>query len=57
MNIAYKAAQMEDKTAQKIWCKKFGYPEYYLKDYWGQGSHYMVWRIQVKEDIDLFNPI
>jgi GNAT superfamily N-acetyltransferase len=36
------------KIAQKIWCKRFGEPEYFLKDYWGKGSHHMVWRVEVK---------
>ncbi len=45
------------KTAQKIWCKKFGEPEYFLKDYWGKGTHHMVWRVNVKDALDLFNLI
>lgn len=35
------------KIAQKIWCKRFGDPEYFLKDYWGKDSHHMVWRIKI----------
>jgi GNAT superfamily N-acetyltransferase len=39
------------KTAQKTWLKKFGTPEYHLKDYWGPGSDHMVWRITVEDVI------
>lgn len=42
------------QIAQKIWCKRFGEPTYYLKDYWGEGSHHMVWRVKVNAAIDLF---
>ncbi|MBS4203067.1 GNAT family N-acetyltransferase [Lederbergia citrea] len=35
--------------AQKIWKKKFGDPDYLLKDYWGEGFDYMVWRIKVND--------
>ena len=34
--------------AQKIWKKKFGDPDYLLKDYWGDGYDHMIWRIKVK---------
>lgn len=37
------------KSAQKIWINKFGEPEYYLKDYWGEGADHMVWRLKVSE--------
>jgi GNAT superfamily N-acetyltransferase len=33
------------KTAQAIWKKKFGEPNYLLKDYWGQGQDHMIWKI------------
>lgn len=33
-------------SAQKIWRKKFGEPEYHLKNYWGDGSDHMIWRIK-----------
>jgi ribosomal protein S18 acetylase RimI-like enzyme len=36
------------KTAQTIWKKKFGEPEYWLKDYWGQGQDHMIWKIPTK---------
>lgn len=39
------------KSAQKIWIKKFGNPEYHLKDYWGEGDDHMVWRIRVEDVI------
>ena len=35
--------------AQKIWKKKFGDPDYLLKDYWGVGNDHMIWRIQVSD--------
>jgi GNAT superfamily N-acetyltransferase len=31
-------------NAQKIWMKKFGQPDYWLKDYWGNGSDHMIWK-------------
>ncbi|MED1741102.1 GNAT family N-acetyltransferase [Bacillus swezeyi] len=31
-------------SAQKIWKKKFGEPDYLLKDYWGKGQDHMIWR-------------
>ncbi|PAE41152.1 GNAT family N-acetyltransferase [Neobacillus sp. YX16] len=33
------------KNAQAIWKKKFGEPNYLLKDYWGQGQDHMIWKI------------
>jgi GNAT superfamily N-acetyltransferase len=33
------------KTAQTIWKRKFGEPDYLLKDYWGQGQDHMIWKI------------
>lgn len=33
------------KNAQNIWKKKFGEPDYLLKDYWGQGQDHMIWKI------------
>lgn len=40
------------KSAQKIWTKKFGKPEYHLKDYWAEGSDHMIWRIKVEDVIE-----
>ncbi|MEK5522868.1 MULTISPECIES: GNAT family N-acetyltransferase [Heyndrickxia] len=37
------------KNAQKIWKKKFGEPNYLLKDYWGKGSDHMIWRRHMKD--------
>lgn len=31
-------------NAQKVWKKKFGEPDYLLKDYWGEGCDHMIWR-------------
>ncbi|CAG9613360.1 hypothetical protein BACCIP111899_02575 [Bacillus rhizoplanae] len=31
-------------NAQKIWKKKFGEPDYLLKDYWGEGCDHMIWK-------------
>lgn len=31
-------------NAQKIWKKKFGEPDYLLKDYWGKGCDHMIWK-------------
>ncbi len=35
------------KIAQKIWTRRFGKPDYFLKDYWGKDSHHMVWRVKI----------
>lgn len=35
------------KNAQTIWKKKFGEPDYLLKDYWGQGQDHMIWKISM----------
>ncbi|WP_059173048.1 GNAT family N-acetyltransferase [Bacillus sp. FJAT-27445] len=35
------------KNAQQIWKKKFGEPDYLLKDYWGEGFDHMIWRIRI----------
>jgi GNAT superfamily N-acetyltransferase len=34
-------------SAQKIWTKKFGDPDYLLKNYWGEGFDHMIWKIKV----------
>jgi GNAT superfamily N-acetyltransferase len=34
-------------NAQKIWKKKFGEPDYLLKDYWDKGYDHMIWRIKI----------
>jgi GNAT superfamily N-acetyltransferase len=33
------------KNAQTIWKKKYGEPNYLLRDYWGQGQDHMIWKI------------
>ncbi|MEH7418762.1 GNAT family N-acetyltransferase [Neobacillus drentensis] len=37
------------KSAQKIWRKKFGDPDYLLKDYWDEGYDHMIWRIKISD--------
>lgn len=36
-------------NAQKVWKKKFGKPDYWLKDYWGEGYDHMIWKISVND--------
>lgn len=36
------------KNAQTIWIKKFGEPDYLLKDYWGHGQNHMIWKISIE---------
>lgn len=38
------------KMAQKIWLQKFGQPEYFLKDYWGEGLDHMIWVLEAEKD-------
>jgi GNAT superfamily N-acetyltransferase len=35
--------------AQKVWQKKFGTPDYVLKDYWGKGHNHMIWRKPISD--------
>lgn len=35
-------------NAQRIWKKKFGVPDYLLKDFWGEGNDHMIWRRPVR---------
>jgi GNAT superfamily N-acetyltransferase len=37
------------KVAQKIWQHLLGEPVAVAKDYWGKGSHHMIWQKQVAE--------
>ena len=37
------------KTSQQIWIKKFGEPNYLLMDFWGEGSHHMIWKLNVRD--------
>ena len=39
------------KSAQRIWIKKFGKPEYHLKNYWGDDADHMIWRIGMENVI------
>jgi GNAT superfamily N-acetyltransferase len=36
-------------SAQTIWTRKLGDPDYWLKDYWGEGSDHMIWKRKVKD--------
>ncbi|KQL54423.1 GNAT family acetyltransferase [Heyndrickxia shackletonii] len=42
-------------NAQKIWKKKFGEPDYLLRDYWGTGSDHMIWKRQTSDMAIMFN--
>lgn len=35
--------------AQRIWCQKFGEPDYRLENYWGEGQHHMIWTRQTAQ--------
>jgi GNAT superfamily N-acetyltransferase len=37
------------KSAQLIWRKKFGEPDFLLKDYWGKNFDHMIWRVKISE--------
>jgi GNAT superfamily N-acetyltransferase len=39
------------KSAQTIWKKKYGEPNYLLRDYWGQGQDHMIWKISASGPI------
>lgn len=41
-------------NAQGIWKKKFGEPDYVLKDYWGKGSSHMIWKRRTDETAIIF---
>jgi GNAT superfamily N-acetyltransferase len=36
-------------NAQRVWTRKFGSPDYWLKDYWGKGYDQMIWRRNVRD--------
>jgi GNAT superfamily N-acetyltransferase len=36
-------------NAQKIWIKKFGKPDYLLKNFWGEGHDHMIWRRRISD--------
>lgn len=37
------------RIAQGVWAKKFGQPQYVMKDYWGEGYDHMIWRVNIKD--------
>lgn len=37
------------KNAQGIWKKKFGAPDYVVKDFWGEGYDHMIWRRSISK--------
>jgi GNAT superfamily N-acetyltransferase len=37
------------RRAQNIWKLKFGEPDYFLKDYWGENFHHMIWKLNVSD--------
>lgn len=43
------------KNAQKVWRKKFGDPDYLLKDYWGEESDHMIWKRKTNDMSLLFH--
>lgn len=45
------------KTAQQIWTKKFGEPQYLLKDYWGKANDHMIWKVNIDDVADCNNTI
>ena len=42
------------KRAQKIWTKKFGEPDYLVKNYWSQGFHHMIWKRKTSDMLIMF---
>ncbi|MCR8847527.1 GNAT family N-acetyltransferase [Rossellomorea sp. SC111] len=36
-------------TAQTVWTRKLGDPDYWLKNYWGEDSDHMIWKRKVKD--------
>ncbi|MFC0186890.1 GNAT family N-acetyltransferase [Fictibacillus aquaticus] len=36
------------ESAQIIWRKKFGEPDYWMKDYWGEGMDHMIWKVSLQ---------
>lgn len=35
--------------SQKVWSHILGTPDYWLKDYWGEGSDHMIWTRKVRD--------
>jgi hypothetical protein len=40
--------------AQKIWTKKFGEPDYLIKEYWSQRFDHMIWSRSINEIPTMF---
>lgn len=36
------------RNAQQIWKKKFGEPDFVLKDYWSERFDHMIWKINIR---------
>ncbi|GIN37123.1 GNAT family N-acetyltransferase [Heyndrickxia oleronia] len=36
-------------NAQKVWKKKFGIPQYVLRNYWGNGTDHMIWIVNIND--------
>jgi GNAT superfamily N-acetyltransferase len=43
------------KRAQEIWKMKFGQPAVVIENYWGKGSHHMIWRPRTDELLGSFS--
>lgn len=41
-------------NSQKIWERKFGKPDYLLKDYWSEGTDHMIWTRSTKDMTIIF---
>ncbi|MNB75368.1 hypothetical protein D3C75_220110 [compost metagenome] len=37
------------REAQRVWTRKFGPPDYVMKDYWGSGNSHMIWTRSVSD--------
>ncbi len=37
------------KISQQFWKKKIGEPTFFMKDYWGEGEHQMVWVFRITD--------
>lgn len=37
------------KHAQDVWKKKFGVPDYLIKDYWDIGYDHMIWKLKLED--------
>lgn len=43
------------KRAQKIWLKKYGEPDLFIKDYWDVTFHHMIWKRRLSDVEIKFN--